>query len=332
MKWRILLSILSSTVLLSGCATAGTSSATPSAQSSNTNTVSSTYKPAANADNQTVVTQYVPVPVPGQLMPKPNTTIKKSAPTTKTATAAVDRANKQATQLPQSSQFFNSMMTYDYMPGALYTVYTAPMKITDIALAPGEKLVSEAAGDTLRWQIAQTYSGAGDNLTQHILVKPNQPDLQNTMVITTDQRVYHLVLISTDESYMASVNWNYPGNLVNYESHPNTSSLGKTGGNTPNLSNLDFNYSVALLEGSKPAWYPVRIFNDGKQTYIQLPPNYSASQLPVLYVADENGNYASMVNWRYRAPYIIVDVVVQNAKLQSGVEKTGQTVVSILHT
>ncbi len=322
-----LISTIAISILLVGCATT----------SQNTTAPTATYAPASNVAQQKIVTQYVPVPVPGQLMPAPNQANATATPTFQTAQAAVDYANKQATQVPNSSQFFNSMMTYDYMPGSLYTIYTAPMRITDIALAPGEKLVSEAAGDTLRWQIAQTYSGTGDSLTQHILVKPSQSDLTNTMVITTDQRVYHLVLQSTDQSYMASVQWNYPGNnnLVSYPSDlpspgadPNTSSSPDV-----DLTNLDFNYHIALTKGSgQPAWYPTRVFNDGKQMFIQLPPNYSTSQLPVVYVMDENGNYATMVNWRYRAPYIIIDVIAPSVRLQSGVESTGQTIVQIDHT
>lgn len=331
MKLCTLFSVLSASLMVAGCATASDQSAAANNASSGAATL---YVPATNADTQKVVTQYVPVAVPGQLMPVPNNTAP--TPAFKTAADAVDYANQQATQVPNTTQFFNSMMTYDYTPGSLYTVYAAPMKITDIALQPGEKLVSEAAGDTLRWQIAQTYSGSGDNITQHILVKPNQAGLQNTMLITTDQHVYHLVLQSTDQSYMASVQWNYPGDLVNYSSNSQNPAINPAAADSSpsvDLSNLDFGYHMFLLDGqtSIPAWYPTRVFNDGKRTFIQLPPNYSSSQLPVLYVADENGNYASMINWRYRAPYIVVDVVIQKARLQSGVESTGQTVVEVDH-
>lgn len=328
MKLRILFSVLSASLIMTGCATA--SGGNTPAPDTGTPTL---YIPAANADTQKVVTQYIPVAVPGQLMPIPSQA-NLQTPKFKSAIDAVDYANQQATETPtNSSQFFNSMMTYDYMQGSLYTIYCAPMKITDITLAPGEKLISEAAGDTLRWQIAQTYSGSGDNLTQHILVKPNQPGLQNTMVITTDQRVYHLILQSTNQSYMAAVSWNYPGDMVNYASNSSNPSVTPPD-SSPNvdLTNLDFSYHTSLLDGKiTPAWFPTRVFNDGKQTFIQLPNNYSPSQLPVLYVADENGNYGSMVNWRYRAPYIIVDVVVQQARLQSGVNSTGSTVVQISH-
>lgn len=327
--------LIMSTTLLAACTTYSSSS-----QSSNIppNQTPVVYQAANNADQaqQNMQTQYVPVAVPGQLMPVPSTTQTAQTPKFKSPTQAVDYANQQATVQPNSNEFFNAMMTYNYMPGVLYTVYTAPMHITDITLAPGEKLISEAAGDTLRWQVAQTYSGSGSTLTQHVLVKPSQSGLTNTMVISTDQRVYHLILQSTDNSYMAQVQWNYDSNssMVSTGNDATNPVLAAAQNNNPSvdLTNLNFNYKFGMVQGSQPAWYPVRVFNDGRQTYIQLPPNYDSTQLPMLFVADDSGNYGTSVNWRYRAPYMIADIVIKNARLQTGVASTSQTIIQIQYT
>jgi type IV secretion system protein VirB9 len=97
--------------------------------------------------------------------------------------------------------------------GALYQVYAAPGQITDIALQPGEQLVGAgpvAAGDTVRWIIGDTESGAGGARQIHILVKPTRPELLTNLVINTDRRTYHMELRSTPSTYMASVSWQYP--------------------------------------------------------------------------------------------------------------------------
>jgi type IV secretion system protein TrbG len=326
--------IVSSSLMLSACTTySSNNSQSTTLPPSNQPVV---YQATNNGDQPpNVQTQYVPVAVPGQLMPVPTTSQTAETPKFKSPTQAVDYANQQATQQPASSEFFNSMMTYNYMPGVLYTIYTAPMHITDIMLAPGEKLVSEAAGDTLRWQVAQTYSGQGSNTTQHILVKPTQSGLTNTMVITTDQRVYHIILQSTDNSYMASVQWTYGGDMVSYGNNASpTPPVASSDNNDPSvdLTNLNFNYKFGMVQGDRPSWYPVRVFNDGRQTYIQLPQNYDATQLPMLFVADDSGNFGTAVNWRYRAPYMIADVVLKNARLQTGVPSTTQTIVQIQYT
>lgn len=338
-KFRLSTLALALSITMTGCAA---NNANMQSTTSNANTpAAAVYVQANNAATatQNTQTQYVPVPVPGQLMPVPNSTQTTQTPKFSSPTQAVDYANQNATMQPSSNNFFNAMMTYNYMDGVLYTIYTAPLHITDISLAPGEKLISEAAGDTLRWQVAQTYSGQGATLTQHILVKPAQSGLSNTMVITTDQRVYHLILQSTDNSYMASVQWTYGnGNnnsMVSYgnDANPDPNQATPPDNNpSVDLGNLDFAYQFSMVTGNQPPWYPVRVFNDGQQTYIQLPPNYTSTQLPMLFVADNNGNYGSAINWRYRSPYIIVDTVLQNARLQTGVQSTGETIVQITHT
>lgn len=293
-----------------------------------------------------VVTKYVPVAVPGQLMPIPGSVDAKGPgvkkPTFLTKEAAVKYANTHATQTPNSHDFFNAMATYNFMPGAMYTVYTAPMKITDIQLQPGEKIISTAAGDTLRWQLSQTYSGTAPDLVQHIIVKPNAGNLTNTLIVTTNKRVYHILLKSTDNgTYMMSTKWRYPGNMVQY-----SDLSAQTGGSSDtasaavhgrgiyqlDLGRLNFNYKFGMVKGNKPAWYPVRVFNNGRQTFIEFPKNFYNTTLPILYLSDNNGVYGTMVNWRLKGRYMVVDTIIHKARLQTGIAKTGQTIVQIEQT
>ena len=48
----------------------------------------------------------------------------------------------------------------------------APARFPDIALQPGEELVSVSAGDTVRWVVGDTISGSGNTARAHVLVKP----------------------------------------------------------------------------------------------------------------------------------------------------------------
>jgi type IV secretion system protein VirB9 len=49
-------------------------------------------------------------------------------------------ANRTATLEPAAPGFINAVQIYPYADGALYKVYTAPERVTDIALQPGEAL------------------------------------------------------------------------------------------------------------------------------------------------------------------------------------------------
>ena len=86
--------------------------------------------------------------------------------------------------------------------------------MTDIALQPGEQLVSVSAGDTVRWIIGDTESGSGADKRVHVLVKPSRADLRTNLVINTDRRSYHLELSATPGTWLASVAWEYPQDLV----------------------------------------------------------------------------------------------------------------------
>ena len=113
---------------------------------------------------------------------------------------------------PTRAGYINAIQVYPFSDGALYQVYAAPGEITDIALEPGEQLVGSgpvAAGDTVRWIIGDTESGAGPAKRVHILVKPTRPDLVTNLIINTDRRTYHLELRSDDKTYMAAVSWLY---------------------------------------------------------------------------------------------------------------------------
>jgi type IV secretion system protein VirB9 len=171
----------------------------------------------------------------------------------------------------------------------------------------------------------------------HILVKPTDIDLNTTLVVMTDRRTYRMQLTSTDSTYLASVCWEYP----NSDFSIGTDGLGLNSNSSAppptdpteyamNLNQLNTQYSLELIKGQRPDWYPLTVFSDGAHTFIQMPPNLSSS-FPVLLVstnasADHHDvvndpSYSSMVNYRVKGNYIIVDKVIRSAILQSGVDK-----------
>ena len=166
------------------------------------------------------------------------------------------------------------MQTYPFTKGALYQLYAAVNQVSDIALEPGETLVSVSAGDTVRWVVGDTQSGSGDTAQVHILVKPIATDLQTNLVIATDRRTYHLELQSIEETYMASVSWSYPQSdlmAINKRNAALQKQANLIIDNGLNLEQLKFRYQI---EGDAP-WAPLRAFDDGKKVYLQFPSGLS---------------------------------------------------------
>ena len=288
------------------------------------------FTPAVNVSNQQTKTVE---PVIQQAMPshvvKLNLTkLSKTKHRRLSGVAAINAANKKAKREPNSNEYINSIMTYDYMPGALYQVYCAPLSVTDIQFQPGENVISVAAGDTLRWEVSKTYSGEGVSRREHILIKPTDNGLQNGLVVTTSKRTYHLMLHATSRTYMASVQWRYSdspaGSFVKNFSNPNSVSTASSGPQGLNLNELDFNYNVEVVNGYQPAWLPIMVFNDGQKTYIEFPKNIQDS--PTLFIGDNPSNDQA-VNYRVEGNYYVVDQVIGKAQLRTGQQY--QTIVQL---
>src|SRR6202142_276482 len=120
-------------------------------------------------------------------------------------------ANHKAAQAPGQSDYFNAIVQYAYEPGTLYQVYAEPMRITDIALEPGEKILGEpASGDVVRWILALGKSMQNGVEQWHVYLKPTRPDLATNLAINTDRRSYLLELHSYADTFMAAIVWHYP--------------------------------------------------------------------------------------------------------------------------
>jgi type IV secretion system protein VirB9 len=301
-------------------------------------------QPLPPAPAQRVVEIPQPVPVPGQLKkveersaPCPICVYKGVPPDqakpdhTHDTHDIIDFANVQARQGPELHGYINSVQLYDYMPGALFQVYSAPISVTAIILQPGEHLTTYAAGDTVRWIVESTTSGQGDHERDMVLVKPLKPGLHTNMVITTDRRTYLLEMHSYQETYMAAVSWHYPHDQLvrmNHQAkvqHQRTQDIIAP---QVNLGALYFGYDIKSKRG-EPRWKPVRVFDDGRKTYIQFPANLSTTEAPALFILSGRKK-TQLVNYRVKGTYYIVDRLFDRAELRVG-EKKPDTVRIIRH-
>ncbi len=236
----------------------------------------------------------------------------------------IDKANEKSARNPHTYGYFNSIMNYDYVPGFLFKVYTAPLRITDIQLQPGEKIIgSPVAGDVVRWVLGNGESKVKGVKQQHLYIKPTQPGLKTTMVITTDKRTYHIELHSYKETYMAAVSWNYPKETLALE-RDREKEITDT---AVNIENLNFDYIVDVKKGRKPVWLPKKIFDDGRKTFIQFSDDMLNREAPVLFVMGKGAKEGQLVNYRMKNDYYVVDRLFERAELRLGIKK--QTVVEI---
>lgn len=193
------------------------------------------------------------------------------------------------------------------------TIIGAPMQISDIELEPGEAVNEILVGDTTRWLVESGVSGNG---ITHIFVKPLDADLQTSLVITTNKRVYHIKLVSQAVGHTPYVGFLYAEQakiVAAKDLKEQKWATGEIAGQTVDLSGLDFHYQVK----GRASWKPIQVYNDGRQTFVRLPESASKTEVPVLLAM--KGKREQLVNYRVHNNTFIVDGLFDHLALISGV-------------
>lgn len=216
---------------------------------------------------------------------------------------------------------------YPFSEGVIYPVRTAPGRVTDIALQPGEVLGAVASGDTARWIVGDTTSGSGETVRAHVLVKPFAAGLSTNLIITTDRRVYHLTVTSGSRDAMPAVAWTYPQDaLIALRRSRETAEAAAPVASGIRVDQLRFDY---VISGDNPSWRPIRAFDDGRQTFIEFPPSLAVGEAPPLFLVGSKGE-AQLVNYRLSGRHYVVDRLFDSAELRLGTKK--QQIVRITRT
>ncbi|WP_420130759.1 P-type conjugative transfer protein TrbG [Rhodoferax ferrireducens] len=268
-----------------------------------------------------VVAVLQPLPLPEQLKLLPDELEAKTAPESADEKVRVTRANQEARIAPTREGYVNAIQVWPYTDGALYQVYASPGRVTVVSLQPGEELVTVAAGDTVRWIVGDTSSGAGASLRVSVLVKPTRSGLKTNLVVTTNRRTYLIELTSTEKAWMASVSWDYPKDrMLALQRQAQAAQAAQVAAPVDaglSLEKIRFRYAIT---GSNPPWKPLRAFDDGEKVYIQFPGGIAQGELPPLFVIGAQGD-GQLVNYRFRSPYYIVDRLFGAAELRLGADK-----------
>jgi type IV secretion system protein TrbG len=194
------------------------------------------------------------------------------------------------------------------------SVICSPLQVCDIELEGGEIVRDVLVGDTVRWKVEPATSGDSGGQAIHLIVKPSEPGLITSMVVTTSRRTYHIQLKSHPSQYMARVGFDYQDGISNKLTDVNSrmEAVARTSGGVP-AEGLNFSY---ILDG-RASWRPTRVYSDGQKTYIQFPTSISAQDAPVLFIV--SGDQKRIVNYRMKSNMMIVDYDVERAVLISGI-------------
>lgn len=210
----------------------------------------------------------------------------------------VAQASATPYEMPQETR----LVQFRYDPNRTYTILTRPDAPTDIALAPGEKLVAFAIGDNVQWVTA--------NADGHIFVKPVRSGLFTAGTIVTNERSYQVSFRSSPRNgaWYQRVSWAYSSqNMLTtistpLQPTPAPFALSKSDENKDKeTASIDFKnlYTHYKVGGEKGV--VDQVFDDGKTTWIKIDP--SVRDLPAVFKKGLQDDMA-LVNYNVEDGYI----------------------------
>ena len=208
----------------------------------------------------------------------------------------------------------NINSTYFYNENDSYNIATRAGYITTIILNPDEDIIHAEIGDATRWSIQTYYTGTSKGMSPAISIKPFIPELRTNLVISTTKRMYNLVLEAKVNSYAPVIGFEYPKEIEIAKQKERNLKAQET---KVNINELNYDYS---WKKEKEIWSPLQVFDDGERTFILLDERVKATQLPTLFIKDEQTGEAAIVRHRYNPEtrFYIVDRLFQQAILKYG--------------
>lgn len=228
-------------------------------------------------------------------------------------------------------------ITFPYSPHTRPLMMCQPGRQCVVQLEEGEKLFSVNLGDSAHWTHSSIVSGEGTQAAVSIIARPKDIGIATDLIISTNRRTYNIGLVSKAGSDPAVLRFYYPeetaretvemARLAQEKAQMTkvVSEVDATGTNV-DLNRLSFNYRVC---GPAVVWKPTRVFDDSNKTFIEMPNITSRVDLPILYLV--TNNKMQLVNYRYDAPYYVVDGLFKKAWLVSGVGRCQKRVEIINH-
>lgn len=208
---------------------------------------------------------------------------------------------------------------------SLHTVVCAPLRVCDIELEPGEVIQgTPQLGDSVRWTVTAAATGEGAERREHVIVKPTLAGLETNLIIPTDRRMYHLLLVSGESGFVSRVAFRYPDTEAKRLAAELAAREAERREVTAEFDplqadNLNFDYRSKVEKGGRRvAFVPVRVFDDGRRTFIQMPPTLEVAETPALFVVGVDGK-DQLVNFRVRNGFYVVDRIFDEAALVAGV-------------
>lgn len=230
--------------------------------------------------------------------------------TTITGQEALIANLKDITVLPE--YFDGRLKGWIYKEGSVYQVITQTYHSTLILFEPGEVILETPyVSEPDVWRFSRGIGLKNGVPQHHLVVKPDYSNLNSTLVVVTDRRVYQMELVSTKTTYMPTVQWLYPQTIADGETWKQyqEEKLFTEEGNV-RRDQVSFDYKMRHSVFKIPTWLPTQVYDDGQRTYIILNDKSLLTEYPAVF-NEKN----EIINYRVKDNIIIIDNLIEKVTL-----------------
>jgi type IV secretion system protein VirB9 len=180
---------------------------------------------------------------------------------------------------------------------------------SSILFEDGEVIGTISMGNSTGWQL--------DPQGNRLFLKPIEDNPETNVTILTNKRVYHFVFYGKeakgldDPELAYEVRFQYPADNIEYSGLLESQNNRENSVDVGSMPHLNFNYRISGKDYMKP----IKIFDDGKFTYMQF--KELNADLPAIFLVDLEG-YESLINYHISGSYVVIERVAARFTLRHG--------------
>jgi type IV secretion system protein VirB9 len=217
--------------------------------------------------------------------------------------------NANATQDPKSLPVDHRVRSITYRPDEVYKLTLHYRYQTSIEFEKDEEIKTISMGDSTAW--AMNPSGS------RLFLKPIAQDATTNVTLITNKRTYLFELHARetdnidDPEMVFILRFAYPDSGSDAQSYSKFLDTVPDPDSPENKGKYNFDYTISGTDETAP----IRIFDDGEFTFFQF--KDKNAEVPAFFWVDE-GNNESLINYRTRGDYIVVERVTDRFTLRHG--------------
>jgi type IV secretion system protein VirB9 len=256
--------------------------------------------------------------------------LTRTAPLPGNVKAALAMSDSALNSDPQPKPSPDGRVIYTWGKG-IPPIVCALLQVTEIDLEPGEHATEkdvDVGDDEFHISVHKGADRVGE--FDYLIIKPTVANVETTLTVGTNKRVYYFRLIATQTEHIARISFTYPEEEERRKRAEEQLAKAKSeeaihlAALAPSKTIKNWKYSLEVHGKEAHYMIPLSVGDDASRTYIQLSQDVRKVGLPVLEIAGATGPIPANSHWEENR--LIVDALFDHGCLLQGVGKKQQRV------